>query len=167
MTVALAVVLLVVLQRLSELVIARKNTARLLAEGGREHAAGHYPAIVALHTLWLGVLGWLALQDPPISLPLLVVFLLLQAARIWVLATMGRYWTTRIITLPTAPLVTGGPFRLVRHPNYLVVFLEIIVLPLAFGAPEVAIGFGLANAAVLAWRIRAEERALAPRRYIA
>jgi len=164
MTLALAVVLLVALQRIAELFIARRNTARLLTEGGVEHAPGHYPAIVLLHTAWLAVLGWLALQDPPVSLGLLAVFLMLQAARIWVLAAMGRYWTTRIITLPTAPLVTAGPFRFVRHPNYLVVFLEIIVLPLAFGAWEAAVGFGLANAAVLGWRIRAEERALAPRR---
>ncbi len=164
MTPALAVVLLVVLQRLAELVIARRNTVRLLAEGGREHAPGHYPAIVILHTLWLAVLVWLALQDPPVNGPLLVVFLLLQAARLWVLRTMGRYWTTRIITVPDAPLITGGPFRFVKHPNYLVVFLEIIVLPLAFGSWIAAGVFGLANAAVLFWRIRAEEQALSPRR---
>ena len=166
MTLALAVVLLVVLQRVSELIIARRNTARLLAEGGQEHAPGHYPVIVALHTVWLGTLAWLALQNPPVNLPLLIVFLLLQAARLWILATMGRYWTTRIISVPSAPLITGGPFRFVRHPNYLVVFLEIIVLPLAFGAWAVAVGFGLANAAVLFWRIRAEEKALAPRRAV-
>lgn len=159
------VILLVALQRLAELVLARRNTARLLAEGAVEHGAGHYPAIVALHAAWLLALG---LRAPgPVDPWWLAGFLVLQAGRVWVLASLGRYWTTRIITLPQAPLVRRGPYRCLRHPNYLVVVLEIPVLALALGLPWDALGFGLANAALLAWRIRAEERALAGRRGIA
>jgi methyltransferase len=88
----------------------------------------------------------------------------LQGWRVWVLSSLGRYWTTRIIQVPEAPLVRSGPYRLMRHPNYLGVALEIPLLPLAFGAWRLALTFGLANAALLCWRIRLEERTLAPRR---
>jgi methyltransferase len=154
---------LVTLQRLAELVIARRNTRRLLAEGGYEVGAAHYPLIVAVHALWLATLWYLA-PGSPISWPLIGLFLLLQLGRLWVLATLGERWTTRIIILPRAPLVTGGPFRFVRHPNYLIVAAEIALLPLAFGQWEVALFFSAANAAILAIRIRAEEKALSPSR---
>jgi methyltransferase len=95
---------------------------------------------------------------------LIAIFVLLQCARLWVLATLGPRWTTRIIILPGAPLVDAGPFRFVRHPNYLVVVAEIAVLPLALGLPAVAAVFTFLNAAVLAIRIRAEVRALEPLR---
>jgi methyltransferase len=157
---ALAILFFVLLQRLSELVIARQNTAALLAVGAREHAPGHYPLIVAVHAAWLAALFWLA-PNQPIHWPLFALFLLLQAGRLWVLRTLGPRWTTRIIVLPNALLVTGGPFRFVSHPNYLVVIGEIAVLPLVFGLWEVAVIFSLLNAAVLAIRIRAENRALA------
>lgn len=163
MSVAVAIVALVVLQRLAELWIAGRNTKALLAAGAVEHGAGHYPVIVLLHTAWLAAMLWAALQAPEVNYPLIGAFLVLQAARVWVLMTLGRYWTTRIITVPGAPLVKRGPFRFVRHPNYLVVAIEIVVLPLAFGQVALAVAFGLANAAVLAWRIRAEERANAGR----
>jgi methyltransferase len=157
---ALAILFFVTLQRLSELVIARQNTAALLAMGAREHAPGHYPLIVAVHAGWLATLFWLA-PNQPIHWPLFALFVLLQAGRLWVLRTLGPRWTTRIIVLPNAPLVTGGPFRFVSHPNYLVVIGEIAVLPLVFGLWEVALVFSLLNAMVLAIRIRAENRALA------
>jgi methyltransferase len=155
---------LVTLQRLAELVIARRNTLALLARGGYEVAPGHYPLIVAVHALWLAALWWLAPGRSTVW-PLIGLFLLLQFARLWVLATLGGRWTTRIIILPGAPLVTGGPFRFFRHPNYLVVAAEIVVLPLAFGLWETALAFSVANAVVLAIRIRAEEKALAPGRH--
>lgn len=157
---AIAILAFVTLQRLSELRICKANTARLLAAGAREHAPDHYPLIVAVHTLWLTTLFWLA-PGQPISWPFLILFALLQLGRVWVLRTLGPRWTTRIIVLPGAPLVTGGPFRFVSHPNYLVVIGEIAVLPLVFGLWEVALVFSILNAIVLTIRIRAENRALA------
>ena len=147
-------------ERLAELWLAQRNTAALLAAGGYEAAPGHYPVIVLLHAGWLAALWWLA-RDHPLQYGWLAMFLLLQGLRVWTLATLGRRWTTRIIILPGAPLVAGGPYRFIRHPNYLVVVGEIACLPLALGAPIVALVFSLANAAVLAVRIRAENAALA------
>lgn len=160
------VLALVAAQRLAELVLARRNTARLLAKGGVEHGRGHYPLIVALHAAWLAALAlWVPPETPP-TWTLLAVFILLQAARVWVIASLGPYWTTRVITLPGAPLVRRGPYRFLKHPNYLVVALEIAVLPLAFGAWKIAILFSLLNAAVLWQRLRVENAALAPRKAI-
>ena len=160
----LAVILaLVAVQRLIELVIARHNTERLLARGGREVGAGHYPLFIALHASWLVAI---ALTTPAFREPnwaLITVFALLQLARVWVVATLGPYWTTRVITLDEAPLVKRGPFRFVRHPNYWVVCAEIAVLPLAFGNWPVALIWSLLNAALLSHRIRVETAALRPR----
>jgi methyltransferase len=150
---------LVTAQRLGELVLARRNTRRLLAKGAREAAPGHYPLIVLLHAAWLGGLWWLG-WNRPMQLDWLAVFVVLEAARAWVLASLGERWTTRIIILPGAPLVRRGPYRFFDHPNYLVVAGEILVLPLALGLPLYAIVFSVLNAAVLAVRIRAEAAAL-------
>jgi methyltransferase len=160
MTVAALILAFVTLQRLAELVVARRNTAALLARGAYEVAPGHYPLIVAVHAGWLAALWWLA-PGKPVLWPLIGMFALLQATRLWVLATLGPRWTTRIIILPGAPLVTGGPFRYLSHPNYAVVVAEIAILPLAFGLWQIALLFSLLNAAVLTIRIRAENRALA------
>lgn len=154
-----AVLALVTAQRLSELVIARRNTARLLAEGAREVAPGHYPLIVAVHAVWLAGLWVLGLEQQ-LSLPLLGVYALLQALRIWVLTTLGRRWTTRIIVVPGEKLVARGPYRFISHPNYAVVVGEILVLPLAFGLVGFALAMSLANAVALFIRIRAENAAL-------
>lgn len=159
MSAAVVILGLVTLQRLAELVVASRNTRVLLAQGAYEASPGHYPLVVAVHALWLATLWWLA-PGRPVLWPLIALFLLLQAGRLWVLATLGRRWTTRIIVLPGAPLVRNGPFRFVRHPNYLVVIGEIAVLPLAFGLWEAALVFSFLNAVMLAIRIRAEERAL-------
>jgi methyltransferase len=150
---------LVTLERLFELWLSKRNTWRLLAEGAREYGAAHYPLIVAVHALWLASLWWLA-PGRPVDGFWLGMYVLLELARIWVLATLGRRWTTRIIVLPGAPLVARGPYRLVKHPNYLVVVGEIAVLPLVFGLWPSALVFSLLNAAVLAIRIREENRAL-------
>ncbi|MEM9439465.1 MAG: isoprenylcysteine carboxylmethyltransferase family protein [Pseudomonadota bacterium] len=160
MTLAMIILALVTLQRLAELWIAQRNTAWLLERGAREAAPQHYPLIVILHGAWLIGL-WILAHDQEPVLPLLAVFLLLQAARVWVLATLGRRWTTRIIVLPEAPLVKNGPFRFVSHPNYCVVAAEILILPLTFGLVGFAIVFSILNALVLAVRIRAENEALA------
>jgi methyltransferase len=150
---------LVTLQRLGELVIARHNTERLLARGAIEVGAGHYPLVVSMHAAWLIAL-WVLGRDQDVNLVLLAVFVLLQGVRLWVLATLGSRWTTRIIILPGEPLITSGPYRYFSHPNYAVVVAEIAVLPLALHLPWVAIAFSLLNAAVLVIRIRAESRAL-------
>ena len=150
---------LVTLSRLAELPIASANTRRLIAAGGHEIAAGHYPAIVALHAAWLGALWWLA-PGRPVSLPFLAAFGLVEVARIWTLQTLGRRWTTRIIVVPGETLVRRGPYRFVNHPNYVVVIAEIALLPLVFGLWQVALIFSALNAAMLTVRIRAENQAL-------
>ena len=157
---AIAILAFVTLQRLSELLLANTNTRCLLAMGAREYGRAHYPLIVALHGAWLGALWWLA-PGRPIHIPFLILFALFQLGRMWVIRTLGDRWTTRIIVLPGAPLITGGPFRFVNHPNYLVVMGEIAVLPLVFGLWPLALLFSLLNAAVLWVRVRAENRALA------
>jgi methyltransferase len=162
MTLAGLILGLVTLQRLGELVLARRNTGRLLAQGAHEVAAGHYPLIVALHGAWLAGLWYFAVHEMTASVnwPWLGVFVILQALRVWVIATLGPRWTTRIIVLPGAPLVAAGPYRFVSHPNYCVVAAEILVLPLVFGLVGYGIVFSILNAAVLWIRIRAEEAAL-------
>lgn len=164
MSLAQAVVLLVALQRLVELAYARRNAARLLAAGGYEVAAGHYPLIVLLHGAWLAALFFLVPADAPVDGRWLTLFVLLQLGRVWVMASLGGRWTTRIIVCPDAPLIHRGPYRVLRHPNYVIVAAEVAVLPLAFGAWRIALVFSILNAALLAWRLRAENRALAPQR---
>jgi methyltransferase len=154
---------LVAVQRLGELAYAARNTRRLLARGAVEIGRAHYPLFILLHGGWLVTIAALIPAATPPSWPLLALFVLLQAGRIWVVATLGPYWTTRIITLPSVPLVARGPYRFVRHPNYLVVTGEIAVLPLAFGAWQIALVFSILNALLLAWRIRIENGTLAVR----
>ena len=158
------IVLLVAIQRLCELILAKRNTGRLLEAGGIEYGKGHYPWFIALHTAWLVSLFLLVPADSIFHPALLVVFIVLQAGRVWVVATLGRFWTTRVISLPGAPLIRKGPYRWIRHPNYLIVALEIAVLPLVFGAWELSAIFTIFNLPLLAWRIRIEERALLDRR---
>lgn len=157
---------LVSAQRLGELMLARRNTRRLLALGGYEVGAAHYPLIVALHAAWLAGLWYLAvLRAPPgqdLDLLWLAVFLLLQLGRVWVIASLGGRWTTRIIVLRGAPLVRRGPYRFLSHPNYWVVAGEILALPLAFGLVWYGLVFTLCNAVVMWIRIRAEAAALEP-----
>jgi methyltransferase len=154
------VLILVALQRLGELIYAARNTRSLLARGAVEYGRGHYPVIVALHAAWLAALlifvPWHAAPD----WLWLCLFILLQTVRLWVVASLGPHWTTRIIVLPDAPRVTRGPYRWLKHPNYCVVAAEIAVLPLAFGAWRIALIFTLLNAAILAWRIQVENGAL-------
>ena len=156
-------VALIALQRLVELMVARINTRNLRSAGGIEHGAGHYPLMVSLHAAWLVSLAVFVPADAALDPLLFVVFLFLQAARIWVIASLGRYWTTRVITVPGAPLVARGPYRWLRHPNYLVVVAEIAVVPLIAGAWQIAVAFSIANAGVLWLRLRVENAALGGR----
>ena len=153
------ILILVTLSRIFELPFARANTQRLLRAGGREVAKGHYPLIVLLHGGWLASLWWLA-PYRPINPPLLAILALVECARIWVIGSLGRRWTTRIIIVPGEELVTRGPYRFLNHPNYAVVIAEIALLPLVFGLWRVALLFTLLNTALLTIRIREENRAL-------
>ena len=124
---AVAILAFVTLQRLAELALSQRNTNRLLARGAYEVAPEHYPFMVLLHGSWLAVL-WLFGPGPPIEIVPLIIFALLQLGRIWVIATLGERWTTRIIVLPGAPLVTSGPYRWVNNPNHLIFIAEIAFL---------------------------------------
>jgi methyltransferase len=157
------ILLLVTLQRLSELIIAKRNTAGLVAKGAIEHGAAHYPVMVMLHASWLAGLWWLG-WNAAIIWPLMMLYIALQAFRVWILATLGTRWTTRILTVPNETLVAKGPYKYTRHPNYLLVLLEVPLLPLAFGLPWFAMLYGLLNIAMLVWRIRIEDQALKPAR---
>ena len=160
MTWAAIILTLVTLQRLGELVLSRRNTHRLLERGAIETGAGHYPMLVALHAAWLITL-WIFGWDRQVYWPALAAVAVLHGLRVWVLASLGSRWTTRIIVLPGAPLVAAGPYRYVSHPNYAIVTGEIAVLPLALNLPLLALLFSVLNAIVLVIRIRAETRGLA------
>lgn len=158
------ILVFVTAQRLGELVLARRNTRRLLARGAREAGAAHYPLIVAMHAAWLLGLWYFAVYRAPAGLDLglswLGLFGLLQLARVWVIASLGERWTTRIIVLPGALPVRRGPYRFLSHPNYWVVAGELLVLPLAFGLVWYGLVFSLLNAALMWIRIGVEAEAL-------
>jgi methyltransferase len=160
MSIAWAILGLVVLQRIGELWYASRNTSALKARGALEYGHAHYPFIVLLHAAWLTAIASGIRRDPGVHSIPLVVFAALQAMRIWVIATLGPYWTTRIISVPGEPLVRRGPYRFVRHPNYLVVAGEMAVFPLVFGQITNAVVFSALNAVLLAWRIRQENAVL-------
>ena len=160
MTAAEFILALVTLQRAGELVVSHYNTRRLMGRGAVEVAPRHYPLVVAVHAGWLISL-WVLGRDRPVNMIALTVYLLLQGARFWVMRTLGARWTTRIIVLPGESLMKTGPYRFLAHPNYAVVAGEIAVLPFVLGLPLVAVIFTVLNSAVLAIRIRAENRALA------
>jgi methyltransferase len=155
---------LMILQRLWELRLARRNEARLRSRGAVEVGAEHYPQIVALHVLWfLGMIlevFYLSRQINPFWPGLLVIFLLAQALRYRAISALGERWTARVLVLPAARAVKRGPYRFLKHPNYLAVAIEILVLPLIFSAYVTAITASLLNAYLLRKRIRVEEKAL-------
>jgi methyltransferase len=155
---------LVALQRLFELAYARRNAERLRRLGGIEADAEGYPFFVMLHAGWLASLAAFVPAEAPPFWSLLGLFALLQLGRLWVILSLGAYWTTRIISVPGAPLVRTGPFRYFRHPNYLLVIAEMAVLPLAFGAVTIATTCSALNLMLIARRIRIEDSLLAPRR---
>ena len=148
----------VTLQRLVELVIAQRNTRNLIARGAYEVGAAHYPVMVALHATWLLTL-WIFGFDHALVPGFVILFIGLQAGRYWVLATLRERWSTRIIMTPWASPITAGPFRFVRHPNYLVVAFELPCASLALGLRWHALVFGTLNLAMIWWRIRTEDSA--------
>jgi methyltransferase len=152
-------VVFIAVTRLVELTVAQRNTARLRAAGAIEFGRAHYPFIIALHVTWLAAL-WFLGRYQNVDRILLAIFIMLQGARLWVISSLGSQWTTRIIVMPGAPLVSRGPYRLMRHPNYAIVVAEIAVVPLALGLPVFAVVFSLINAALLFWRILIENAAL-------
>lgn len=160
---AWAVLALLTAQRLLELVYAQRNTKALLARGAVEYGREHYPLMVGIHAGFLAALWLSTSPDAPMLWPLLIVFAMLQAARLWVLASLGPYWTTRIISSPDFPRISTGPYRLVRHPNYWVVTLEILTIPLIFGHFRIAMLWTVLNAGILFVRIRTENVALKAR----
>lgn len=167
-TAYVVLVLAVGLERLAELVVSQRNLRWALGRGGAESGHGHYPAMVALHTgLLVGCLVETLLLDRPflpwLGWPMLALVVAAQALRWWCIATLGRQWNTRVVVVPGLPLVSRGPYRVLRHPNYLAVVVEGVALPLVHTAWLTAGLFTLANAAVLTVRIRCEERALAAR----
>ena len=158
-------VALVALERLAELVVSQRNTAWSLARGGREHGAGHYPFMVVLHTgLLAGALVEVLLANRPyvpvLAWTMLTLVVLAQALRWWCITTLGKRWSTRVVVVPGLPLVTGGPYRWLRHPNYVAVVVEGFALPLVHSAWLTAVVFTLANAALLRVRIGVEDAAL-------
>ncbi|MDF2120568.1 isoprenylcysteine carboxylmethyltransferase family protein [Roseiarcaceae bacterium H3SJ34-1] len=159
MILSILILSFVTLQRLAELLWARRNTRALLARGAYEVAPEHYPHIVAVHAAWLFGL-WIVAWNAPVNLLWLAAFGVLQGLRIWVLVALGPRWTTRILVVPGEKLVRSGPYRYLSHPNYAVVAGEIAALPLAFGQPLFALVFTVVNGVVLYTRIKAENRAL-------
>jgi methyltransferase len=154
---ALIFIAVIVVQRLGELFLARHNTSRLLARGGREVGAEHYPLIVAVHVAWilaLVVFGW----KSALIWPWIGGYVVMQFLRLWILSSLGARWTTRIIVIDE-PLVRRGPYRFVRHPNYLLVAAELIVAAMALDLPIVALVFTVLNSIVLTIRIRSENTA--------
>ena len=160
MTIFHAVLLFVALQRGGELLLAHANTGSLLRRGAFEIDHNGYRYIVLMHAAWLAALVVTVAPATPPSWPLLAVFGLLQVARIWVIVSLGRRWTTRLIVLPGAPPVARGPYRWLRHPNYLIVAAELAILPLAFAAAAIAVLFSACNGWLLWRRIRLEDAAL-------
>lgn len=162
--VVVAAVVAVAAQRLAELRISRRHERTLLARGGIEHGAGHYPVMVAIHSAWLVgnlIEGWRRGPAPRrVAVPAFSTFLAMQPLRWWIIRSLGERWTTRVVTVTGEPRRTAGPYRHVRHPNYAVVAVEIAALPLALGAPATAAAGSLANAVLLRHRIRVEDRAL-------
>jgi methyltransferase len=160
------VVALVALERLVELVVSKRNAAWSFERGGRESGQGHYPAMVVLHSGFLvAMLVEASVRRPDVSAGLawsmLVLVVAAQGLRWWCIATLGRRWNTRVIIVPGLPPVTGGPYRLLRHPNYVAVVVEGVALPMVHAAWITAVVFTVANAALLRVRIRAEDAALA------
>ncbi|SDP63284.1 alkylresorcinol O-methyltransferase [Pedococcus dokdonensis] len=155
-------------ERLAEMVVSKRHAAWAFARGGVESGRSHFPAMVALHTaLLVGAVVEVVATDRPfvplLAWPMLALVVAAQALRWWCILTLGPQWNTRVIVVPGAPLVAGGPYRLLRHPNYVAVVVEGVALPLVHTAWLTAVAFSVLNVALLSVRIRVEEQALGVR----
>lgn len=157
------VLLYVVAQRLGELVYANRNTKRLLANGGEEFGADHYGYFIFLHSAWIAIIALMVDPQHKIQMTGLILFAVTQVLRFWTLASIGRWWTTRIISAPHFDRVKRGPYRFISHPNYLIVVLEIGLVPIILGLPWVALVFSILNAILLRHRIGVESEILKER----
>lgn len=158
-------ILAVGLERLVELVVSRRNAQWSIAQGGKEFGRGHYPVMVAMHTLLLVscvVEVWTLHRPfiPWLGWPMLFIVMLSTVTRWWCATVLGKHWNPRVIVIPNAPLVRRGPYRWLHHPNYAAVVAEVVALPLVHSAWLTAIAFTTANALVLTVRIRTENEAL-------
>jgi methyltransferase len=155
--------LLVLIQRVAEEIHSARNTRALLARGAREEGADYYPVVAVAHLSWIASLFFLIAPDAHPIWPLVGLFVALQAARYWVIATLGPYWTHRIVTIDEAPIVSSGAFRFLKHPNYAITVAETLLLPAAFSGFALAIIMTAIWGAVLSYKIRLEDAALAAR----
>ena len=155
---------LVLCQRGLEELHSARNTRALLDQGGREEGRDYYPVVAVTHLAWLAAVFFLVSPAAHLSVPLALLYLALQVARYWIILTLGRFWTHRIITLDSAPIERSGPYRLVPHPNYAVTVAETFVLPAMFGAYALAIIFTALWSAVIYYKIVLEDAALAERK---
>ncbi len=156
---------LVAAERLVELAVSRRNAQWSFAHGGKEFGRGHYPAMVSMHALLLvSCIVEVATQHRPflpwLGWPMVALVTASTAMRWWCVATLGKHWNPRLIVIPGAPLVRNGPYRLLHHPNYTAVAVEVAALPLVHSAWWTAVVFSLANAAILRIRIHSENLAL-------
>lgn len=158
------IIAIVILQRLIELIVAKRNEKWMLSQGAFEAGARHYPLMVLMHiAFFISLLMEVIVFDRPLTkiwIALLVIFLLAQIARIWCLTSLGKFWNTKIIVLPGAKVIKKGPYKFIRHPNYVIVATELLVLPLLLGAYFTAVIFSLLNLWMLSVRIPVEEAAL-------
>jgi methyltransferase len=155
---------LVALQRLAELLWSNHNTRSLRAQGAIEAGSGHYPLFFLVHGSWLLAILLLTPALTPVNAWALLLYCIMPLGRIWVLVSLGGCWTTRIITVPGRPLVRKGPYRFLRHPNYLIVACEIALLPMVFHEVRIAVIWSIANGMLLMWRVHVEDGILSARR---
>jgi Uncharacterized protein conserved in bacteria len=156
-------ILFVILLRIGEMVLSRRNEVWLLQHGAIETGQRHYPAIIAMHMLFFVslIVEYSTKQTVSFNVFLLVLFFILQAGKIWIVFSLGRFWNTKIYRIPDAPLIKKGPYRYFKHPNYMIVVIEIAVIPLMFQLVYTAIAFFLLNAIVLTVRIYEENKVIA------
>jgi methyltransferase len=158
--------LIILCQRGLEELHSARNTRRLLAEGAHEDGRDYYPVVAVAHLAWIASIFFLIPPDAPVIWPLIVLYVMIQPVRYWIIGTLGRYWTHRIITLDDAPVVRRGPYRFIRHPNYAVTVAETLILPLAFGAVALAVIMTAVWSAVVGYKIVLEDRAISERRLL-